>query len=77
MPDTRTLQYEVPKRFLENKPLTIAYIRDSIRRNTYTGDLFEALEFMLLQYDIVNTRLKEYTNPTEYKVVDSFKGDVV
>lgn len=78
MSDTRTLEYKVPKRFLENKPLTLAYIRDSVRSNAYVGDLFEALEFMLLQYDIVNNRLKQYTNPTEYKIVsDSRKFDVV
>lgn len=65
----------MPREFLEGKPLTVAYIRDSIRRNVYVGDLFEALAFMLTQYDIVNTRLKAYTKPTEY--VTQYKGDVV
>lgn len=61
-----------------DQPLTIAYIRDSIRKKSYAGDLFEALEFMLVNYDIVNQRLQHYTRPTEYKVVlDSRRIDVV
>lgn len=56
------------KHNFRSEPLTIAYIRDSIRKNSYAGDLFEALEFMLTQYDIVNDRLRSYTKPTEYKV---------
>ena len=60
-----------------DQPLTVAYIRDAIRKKAYVGDLFEALEFMLKQYDIVNSRLKDYTRPTEYRFVDKFSGDVV
>jgi hypothetical protein len=71
-----TLEYKVPREFLETKPLTIAYIRDSVRRNVYIGDLFEALTFMLTQYDIINSRLQHYTKPTTYNVISS-KGDVV
>lgn len=50
------------------QPLTVAFIRDSIRKKQYIGDLFEALSFMLTQYDIVNDRLRSYTKPTEYKI---------
>lgn len=57
-----------------NQPLTIAYIRDQVRRNQYIGDMFEGLQFLLQQYDIVNDRLKAYTRPQEYNV--KFKGDV-
>lgn len=74
-PGPNGVDYKVPRDFLESRPLTVAYIRDGIRRNCYVGDLFEALDFMLTQYDIVNTRLKAYTKPTEY--VTQYKGDVV
>jgi hypothetical protein len=66
-------------RSFRNQPITIAEIRDSVRKKSYTGDLFEALSFMLTQYDIVNSRLKAYTQPTEYNIVDKnkhFCGDV-
>jgi hypothetical protein len=57
---------------------TLAYIRDSVRRGSYTGDLFDALEFLLSEYDTVYSKLKLYTKPVEYSVHSGpYKGDVV
>ena len=47
---------------------TIAYVRDAVRKNAYVGDMFEALEFMLQEYDYLNAKLKTYTKPVEYTV---------
>lgn len=33
------------------QPPTIDYIRDELRHNRYTGDLFDALVFLLKEYD--------------------------
>lgn len=60
-------------------PLTIAYIRNELRNNRYGGDLFEALQFMLEQYDQVNSKLKVYTKPITYvyKQSENTRIDVV
>lgn len=47
---------------------TIAYVRDAVRKGAYVGDLFEALEFMLQEYDFINSKLRVYTQPVEYSV---------
>ena len=52
----------------KNPKLTIAYIRDSVRRGCHAGDLFQALIFMLSEYDrlwldyraLNERRIKEY-----------------
>ena len=51
-----------------DQPLTVAFIRDELRNNRFQGDLFDALRYMLDQYDNVNGRLKTYTKPREYNV---------
>lgn len=48
--------------------LTVAYIRDSVRKNAYVGDVFEALTFMLNEYDKVYGALRRFTKPVEYNV---------
>lgn len=48
--------------------LTVAFIRDELRRNQYSGDLFEALKYLLMKYDEQNTMLRAYTKPREYTV---------
>lgn len=53
----------------EKSPYTVAYIRDELRRNQFQGDIFEALEFLLREYDTVNRKLQFYTKPREYDVV--------
>ena len=58
------------KEFITSQPLTIAYIRDSLRRNEYVGDMFEGLQFMLDQYDEVYKRLRMVTKPDEWIVVN-------
>lgn len=65
------------KSAFRDTPLTIAEIRDSLRHNAYVGDLFEALRFLLQEYDTVNERLKTYTRPTEYTFQTSKRIDVV
>ena len=51
-----------------DQELTVAYIRNELRRNQYCGDLFDALRFMLKEYDEVNSKLKLYTKPREYTI---------
>lgn len=53
---TTTKRSGVTERSFRDQPLTVAYIRDSVRKKSYVGDLFEALTFMLEQYDIVNNK---------------------
>lgn len=53
---------------ITDEPLTVAYIRDELRNNRYGGDLFDALRFMLKEYDTLNSKLKTYTKPSEYTV---------
>lgn len=59
------------------KQLTLAYVRDAVRKGAYVGDLFEALKFMLTNYDVINNRLHSYTHPTEYVVQRQTGEDVV
>lgn len=53
-------------RAFRDTPPTIAEIRDAIRNHAYSGDLFEALAFLLTEYDNLNSHLKFYTRPVEY-----------
>lgn len=56
------------KPFGNPKPLTVAYIRDELRNNRYVGDLFEALTFLLGEYDTVWSKYRAIVKPTEYRV---------
>lgn len=63
------------RKFLGPTNLTIAYIRDELRNNRYTGNTFDALVFMLQQYDEVYAKYKRIMNPQEYSVTPLIEYD--
>lgn len=53
--------------------LTVEYIRSELAKNRYIGDLFEALQFMLDEYDVQDIFIRGYRKQVEayQEVIDA------
>ena len=47
---------------------TIAYIRSELRNNRYVGDVFDALKFLLHEYDVLWKQYRIHADLKEFEV---------